>query len=361
MNSKCENFHHRYPTESNARGHSLKGALNPEIMDRAKIGQRMLVVELRKKGKTSAEIQQEFGYPSSFTDRWWGRYVRGEGFEDLPRGGRPQKLPKAVIQKMKHKLKRKFGGSSRKVAAELLKETGISVAHSTILRAAAKSGMKFRIRRKKPRLSETHKARRVAFASQDRDEGFWRQVFTTDEKTFGVHYENRGQWLEAQEEPEPRGTEKYGIGVRVWGGVGFRGLTPLYRIPKSMTGNEYKMFLEKKVFPDMEAKYGKNWIFQHDGDGSHAAAVVRSFLDQQEEDWIDDWPSLSPDISPIENLWAILGQRLVGCKASTTEGLWLALKREWDSIDNETCQRLGDSIPNRLQLVISANGRAIRY
>jgi transposase len=330
-------------------------------MDSSRLGQRMLVVELRKRGLSSLDIERDYGYTRAFTDRWWGRFTRGEGFDDLPREGRLQKLPEAVTKKLKRKLKRKIGGTTRRVAAEMLAETGISVSHQTILRAAAKLGLKFRSRPKKPLLKDEHKARRLTFAALERPALFWHGVFFTDEKTYGILYYQRGQWLEFNDEPEPCGTEKYGVSVRVWGGVGCRGLTPLYRISKSMTAPEYRHFLQTKVYPDMEEKYGKDWIFQHDGDGSHSANQVRAWLDEQEEEWLSDWPSRSPDLSPIENLWSIIGQRLVGAKLSTADGLWRRLKLEWESIDQSIYRNLGGSMLQRLQLVIASAGAAIKY
>lgn len=330
-------------------------------MEQSKLGQRMLVVELRKSGLSSLDIQRAYGFARSFTDRWWGRYTRGESLDDVQRAGRPRKLPKAAMKMLKRKLKRKTGGTTRRVAAEMLAETGISVSQQTIVRAAAKLGLKFRVRPKKPLLKDEHKARRLTFAALERPASFWRRVFFTDEKTFGILYYQRGQWLEFNDEPEPRGTEKYGVSVRVWGGIGYRGLTPLYRMPKSMTAAEYKHFLETKVYPDMEEKYGQDWIFQQDWDGSHSANQVRTWLDAQEEEWLSDWPTRSPDLSPIENLWAILGQRLVGARLSTAGGLWRRLKLEWESIDQSIFRNLGGSMPTRLQLLLAANGGAIKY
>jgi hypothetical protein len=128
-----------------------------------------------------------------------------------------------------------------------------------------------------------------------------------------------------------------------------------------MTGAEYQQFLATKVYPDMTEKYGEGWIFQQDGDGSHSAKVVRDWLDQQPQRWIPDWPALSPDISWVENLWAIIGQRMEGAKIRTADGLWKRLQKEWNSIGREIYRKLADSMPRRLELVVEANGGPINY
>lgn len=325
------------------------------------LGQRVLIVELRSQGSTPTEILREYGIPTSQTCKWWGRHQRGLGLGDLPRTGRRPKLSKLGEKKIRALLKRKKRGSVRLVSADYYRATGQRVHYSTVSRVAHGLGIRYRIRPKKPRLKQINKEARVAFASQPREEGFWRKVITTDEKTFTLQSGPRGQWCEFHEDPAPRGTVKYDMGVRVWGGVGYYGLTPLFRIPKKMSGGDYKTFLEKKVYPSLRRKFGPDFIFQHDGDGSHTAAAVSAWLDEQPQDWITDWPSHSPDLSPIENLWAILARRLEGRKVRTEDGLWRLLQEEWRKIPKTNWRKLGDSLPKRMDLVIAANGGPIKY
>lgn len=325
------------------------------------LGKRKLAIELRKQGLTSEEIKRDYGFNISFTNRWWGRHLRGESLQDRPRSGRPKKLSKPNVAKVKALLKRKVGGSVRKARTNLQASTGVSVSHETVWRTGRRANLKFRIRVKKPALKPQHKAKRVKFARTQRPAGYWRKVFFTDEKTFGTLYEQRGEWLEVNDKPQPRRSVKYGISVRVWGGVGYRGTTPLYRIPKSMTSVEYQKFLETQVYPDLKEKYGHDWIFQQDGDGSHSATLVKNWLYAQPQGWVSDFPSLSPEPTIIENFWALVGQRLVGTKVTTADGLWKRLKHEWDNMPISICRKLADSVPHRLELILAAGGGPIKY
>jgi transposase len=58
--------------------------------------------------------------------------------------------------------------------------------------------------------------------------------------------------------------------------------------------------------------YGKevgNIIFQHDNAPSHKAGLTRNwFIDNRVE--VLTWPSYSPDLNPIENLWSHLNREL---------------------------------------------------
>jgi hypothetical protein len=289
------------------------------------------------------------------------RHLRGEGLNDRHRSGRPEKLSRKQKNRLRALLKRKKGGTLRRATAAFNASSRVQIDKETTRRVAQRKGLQHRMRTKKPDLRPYHKAARVAFAQARRPNNFWRKVFWSDEKTFGLRYDQRGQWVEVGEEPEPRRTEKYGTSVRVWGAVGYRGTSRLYKIPKSMTAQDYLAFLRDDVYPDMEETYGKDWIFQQDGDGSHSAAVVRAWLDQQPEDWIEDWPSRSPDFSPIEYLWAIIGQRLVGLRAEAEASLWRHLAGAWEAITPADCRNLADSLPTRLRMAIESGGNPIKY
>ncbi len=65
------------------------------------------------------------------------------------------------------------------------------------------------------------------------------------------------------------------------------------------------------------------------------------------------WPSMSPDLNPIEHLWGILKRQVEHHSPSSIQSLKEVILEEWKKIDLAKCHELVNSMPRRLGAVIT--------
>ena len=73
-----------------------------------------------------------------------------------------------------------------------------------------------------------------------------------------------------------------------------------------------------------------------------------------------EWPSLSPDLNPIENLWQDLTTAVHRHSPSNQTKLELFCKEEWANIQS-LCALLVETYPKRLAAFIATNGGSTKY
>ena len=68
------------------------------------------------------------------------------------------------------------------------------------------------------------------------------------------------------------------------------------------------------------------------------------------------WPSMSPDLNPIEPLWDIFKRQVEERQVSNIRQLREIIIEEWKNIPATTCAALVNSMPRRVQVVLDNNG-----
>jgi len=94
----------------------------------------------------------------------------------------------------------------------------------------------------------------------------------------------------------------------------------------------------------------------------HKARSIKTWLEEFGVEELD-WPSLSPDLNPIEHLWEELECRLQArpSRPTSVPDLTNALFAEWAQIPTDTLQNLVESLPRRVAPVIAAKGGPTPY
>ncbi len=74
-----------------------------------------------------------------------------------------------------------------------------------------------------------------------------------------------------------------------------------------------------------------------------------------------DWPSMSPDLNPIEHLWGILKWKVEERKVPNIHQLRDVIMDEWKRIPVATCEAVVNSMPKRVKAVLENNGGHTKY
>ena len=102
------------------------------------------------------------------------------------------------------------------------------------------------------------------------------------------------------------------------------------------------------------------WYYLQDNDPKHKSTMIRDWFFTQGITLLD-FPPYSPDMNPIENLWAVLKSMVYRSNINNLDGLWDAAQRCWQNIPNETLKDLIASMPRRVAAVIKSKGFYTKY
>ncbi|UYV72360.1 hypothetical protein LAZ67_9002778 [Cordylochernes scorpioides] len=94
-----------------------------------------------------------------------------------------------------------------------------------------------------------------------------------------------------------------------------------------------------------------NALYQQDNARPHTARISQQALQDVQ---MLPWPPYSPDLSPIEHIWDIIGRRLHALPQPRSEDeLWQMVEREWRAIPQDAIRTLIDSLPRRVAACIA--------
>jgi transposase len=326
------------------------------------------IIALREQGLTYREIAEKIKRSITTISSVLKRNnERGHPFRKAG-SGRPSALNNehkkvlATIMKKEPKL------SVCKMNAKLKDKTGVSICHETVRRELKKQGIFAYSPVKRPKLNENHKISRFNLCNKwsDEPEEYWEKVIFSDECKFNLHnsdgktyvWRKQGTGLETRYLKE---TIKHGGGfVMVWGCISSKGIGRLVFIEGIMDSPYYKRILVNNLKRSATSMGLTDFIFQQDNDPKHTSELLREYFERQEIKLLE-WPSQSPDLNPIEHVWAHMKRCLAGKSFGTRDELKAELKSIWNSISSEFTAKLVKSMPRRIESVLRARGGNTYY
>lgn len=202
----------------------------------------------------------------------------------------------------------------------------------------------------------------------------WSRVVWTDESPFEIRSNSRFRCWIARGEVVPaecvKSTVKHEKKINVWGCFAAHAPGAIHRIHGIMDKHVFLDIMKNVALPSCETLFpadedgDHDYMFQQDNDPKHTAIIVKEWMAENincmndEHSW---WPAQSPDLNPIENLWAIVERKVQSRTCNSEEELFIVLEEAWKNLEPELLTSLVNSMPRRCAAVIASKGRPLKY
>ena len=332
--------------------------------------QRGIAVGMLRARMKQREIARQLGCSQATISKLRRRFEETGSVRDRPRSGRPRiTTPNQdrwiVLQHLRDRFRP--ASATARVTPGL---RYLRISADTVRRRLRSQHLRARRPVRGPVLGNVQRRNRLRWCRQHlrwtRQQ--WNGVVFSDESRFCVSMADGRQriWRRQGERYARCCVQQFnrwgGPSVMVWTGITAHHRTPLVVIDGNLTAQRYvNNILQPHLVPFMQAHPELN-IFQQDNARPHAARLTKNFLQAQGIEVLQ-WMPYSPDLNPIEHLWDELGRRIAasGWRPTTRPMLIQALQAEWNAIPQERIRRLVQSMRQRCQACVQAQGGHTRY
>jgi len=321
--------------------------------------EKCLIDYLKSKNLSNRKIADEINRSKTLV----GNYLKDRSkYGSNKRSGRKQKLTPRNLRSIK-----KLSSNSSISASTLVHSLGLQVSPRTVNRArSACPTLEYQKMRSTPPLDSVRKAKRLQWAKEHMTWNLeWQKIVWSDEKKFNLDGPDGYSyyWHDLRKEKIFSTRRNMGGGgLMVWASFGQHGKSDLVFIEGKMNAAKYRKLLQQHLVHIGQIIGGPDWVFQQDNAPIHRANVNHRWFETKGIA-VMEWPSYSPDLNPMENIWAALSRRVYseGKQYNSKKELKLAILRCWSEISILECTILIKSMPNRLFEVIKVKGAKTKY
>ncbi|KAI6655403.1 hypothetical protein LOD99_2238 [Oopsacas minuta] len=153
-------------------------------------------------------------------------------------------------------------------------------------------------------------------------------------------------------------TTKHVPKIHVWAAFSSMGTFPLCVFTNNVNSGMFLDIMEGYLITQAQVYHESHWRLVMDNDPKHASKKVCTWLAQNVPNQIP-WPSPSPDLNPIKNLFAWVKGEILKLGPRTIPELKLNLEAE--SYSTRFLKPCWESMPRICQLLVEGNGYPINY
>eukprot|EP01116_Phalansterium_solitarium_P016237 TRINITY_DN3734_c0_g1_i1.p2 TRINITY_DN3734_c0_g1~~TRINITY_DN3734_c0_g1_i1.p2 ORF type:complete len:334 (+),score=5.52 TRINITY_DN3734_c0_g1_i1:210-1211(+) len=314
---------------------------------------RREVVRLRKKDTSWGEIvRQVRSVRNVSAARYiWKSYKATGDFCHRPSQGRPAVLTSS----MKKRVDKALSKDPWLLPSELVTKLHLPVSAKTVSRYRSQQ---YRPVKGVPRpvLSARNRKARLNWAKQHLNDSFDDVVFT-DEKSLFLFKVTRKAWVKQGADLPFRAQPSHPPRVQILGGISRKGPTALQFFEGYLTGVKHQENVDA-IVPSIRRLYPDVFRYLQDNDSCHTDRSSLRHLEAQVPR-ILRLPAQSPDFNAIEHVWSLLDVRVAARQPRTVAELKKAVKKEWNLLTVDECNRIIDSIRPTLQAVVAAGGEHV--
>jgi transposase len=325
--------------------------------------ERALLVIMHKLGFSTPLIVQWSGHTLRTIRHWITHFEQHGEVLDEPRRGRPrattQELDEAIIS---------IAEEQRFVTPRMVRnQLRAPVSTRTIRNRLDEAGLFGRVARISYPYTEEHIDKRLQFANDYAgwDGNDWSTVLFCDEAHIWLGGASQ-IWVQRPE--DTAFLDEYMIhgGARharisVWAGFSALGLTRIHVVEGNLDSTKLIGIFSaeliqyaRRTWPDQA------WNLLQDNSPIHNADDVQDWLDDKGVIRFD-FPKYSPDLNPMENLWASLKREVEKDFPTNIEELTESVRKCWSEIPLELLLVLASSMTKRLEAVRVVRGFRTKY
>lgn len=285
---------------------------------------------------------------------WINIYNNTKAVDDTLVSGRPRVTSEKDEKTIDRMLLSGKAISTKNIRSKLAKK-GSKVSVMTIRRRLKERKVTFGPIIVKPLINVQCQEKRLKFANENIDRD-WSNVIFTDEVTFSTYTYKKYIWRLPNSKHVVRSV-KHPVKLHAWGCFCSKGFGQLYLFTQKLDASLMVEIYKKGLIPSAKLWFNEKseWTLQEDNDPKHRSKLATNWKLSENVQNLD-WPSYSPDLNPIENVWGLMKARLQENPVFDLKSLIKRLNSEWKSLSSVYARKLAESCPRRLKRVIEAEG-----